>query len=231
MNEFAAPRVTQTGANSYNVSHGDDSGILAQFENYAIHNEARSNEQGHICYDDIIHITMHFPGDKTKVVCRKVKMISDAQGPSDPERFPRQWAAFKAQQEQIPDGTPLTEWPPLTKSQVLELKATHIHTVESLANLPDSSLTWMGSRDLRDKAKAWLGNAKGGSEVTRLLGENDALRNDVDVLKRQVQELAAIRGVDVPQIPAAKARAPAKPKAARSAKSAKPISKKEKGDA
>lgn len=225
MNEFASPRVTQTGAHSYNVSHGDDSGIIAQFETIPVHNEARSNDQGHICYDDVVHVTMHFPGDKTKVVCRKIKLASDAQGPSDPERFPRQWAAFQAQQEQVPDGIPLTEWPPLTKSQVLEMKAMHIHTVESLANLPDSSLTWMGSRDMRDKAKSWLGNAKGGSEVTRLLGENDALRNDVDVLKRQVQELAAIRGVDVPQIPDAKVH-PVKPQA-RSAKSAKPKPKTE----
>lgn len=231
MNEFAVPRVTQTGVNSHQVSHGDDGGIIAEFENIPVHNEARSNDEGHICYDDVVHVKMHFPGDKTKVVCRKVKMGSDAQGPSDPERFPRQWAAFQAQREQVPDGIPLTEWPPLTKSQVLELKSIHIHTVESLASLPDSSLTWMGARDLRDKAKAWLSNAKGGSEVTRLLGENDALRNDVDVLKRQVQELATIRGVDVPQVPKAKAKAPVKPYKARSAKSAETLSKKDTDDA
>ena len=58
----------------------------------------------------------------------------------------------------------------------------------------------MGARELREKAKAWLNNAKGGSEVTRLLGENDTLRNDVEVLKRQVAELVGLTGKPVPTV-------------------------------
>lgn len=188
---FAAPKNIPNGVNSYAVSHGDDSGIIAEFEKQAIYNEHQSTVQGRAVYDDLDFIIMHFPGDKTKVVSRRVKTLGDNQGPADPERFPRQWVQFQAQQEQVQDGTPISQWPPLKKSEVLELKAMHIHTVESLASLPDTALTWLGSRELREKAKAWLDSAKGGAETTRLLAENEALRNDVDVLKRNFADLVA----------------------------------------
>ena len=198
--DFAAPKVTQMGENRYAVSYGDDSGIYVEFENIPILNEARGSLEGRACYDDVPHIKIMFPGDKTKVLVRKVRMEPDAGNPSDPQRFPKQWERFISQQEQKADGTPITEWPPITKGQAMELKAIHVHTVETLAAFPDGALSWMGARELREKAKAWLNNAKGGSEVTRLLGENDTLRNDVEVLKRQVAELVGLTGKPVPTI-------------------------------
>ena len=50
---------------------------------------------------------------------------------------------------QLGTGLPLQEWAPLSRSQVLELKANHIHTVEQLSEIPDSGLEklGMGARD------------------------------------------------------------------------------------
>jgi hypothetical protein len=189
--DFAPARITEQG-NSLHVSHGDDSRLYVEFTMEAIHQTAKSEEEGRPIFKDVPHVRIHFPGDRTKQIFRPVKFEDDHQGPADPRRFPQQWKAFEAQQEQVQTGTPIEQWGPLTKSQAMEFKAMHIHTVEQLAGVADSNLSWLGARELRDKAIAWLAQADGGKEVSRLTAENAALKSDVDDLKRQVKELAAL---------------------------------------
>ncbi|MDN7897199.1 chromosome partitioning protein ParA [Burkholderia cepacia] len=187
--DFATPHIHQQG-NSLHVSHGDDSGLFVEFSLEPIHQEAESEKQGRPIYKDVAHIRIHFAGDRTKMIFRPVKMQDDQQGPSDPRRFPRQWAAFQEQRSQVQEGTPLEQWPPLSRSEVMSMKAMHIHTVEQLAAMADSNLSWLGARELREKAIAWLKNAEGGKEVVRLTAENEQLRADLDAQREQTKELA-----------------------------------------
>lgn len=180
---FADPTIKKTGANSYDVSYGDDSSVWAEFEQVAIKNEFRSTQEGRPIFDDKVFLRIMFPGDKTKVVLRPVKE-------EDKLRFRKQWEAFEKKEEQVASGTPITEWAPLTKGEAMSLKALNIHTVEMLAGLPDTALTWLGARQYRDKAVAFLAQAKDGSAVLKLQAENDTLKADLEVLKQQVQELA-----------------------------------------
>lgn len=189
--DFAQARVVEQG-NSLHVMHGDDSRLYVEFTMEAIHQVAKSEEEGRPIYKDVPHIRIHFPGDRTKQIFRPVKYEDDYQGPADPRRFPNQWRAFEAQQEQVQTGTPIEQWGPLTKSQAMEFKAIHIHTVEQLAGVSDANLNWLGARELRDKAVAWLAQAAGGKEALRLTHENEQLRADVDDLKRQIKELASL---------------------------------------
>lgn len=187
--DFATPHIHQQG-NNLHVSHGDDSGLFVEFSLEPIHQEAESEKQGRPIYKDVAHIRIHFAGDRTKMIFRPVKMEDDQQGPSDPRRFPRQWAAFQEQRSQVQEGTPLEHWPPLSRSEVMSMKAMHIHTVEQLAAMADSNLSWLGARELREKAIAWLKNAEGGKEVVRLTAENEQLRADLDAQREQTKELA-----------------------------------------
>ncbi|RQS22413.1 chromosome partitioning protein ParA [Burkholderia sp. Bp8995] len=187
--DFATPFIHKQG-NQLHVSHGDDSGLLVEFTLEPVHQEAESERQGRPIYKDVPHIRIHFPGDRTKQIFRPVKMQDDVQGPSDPRRFSRQWEAFVEQRAQVSEGTPLEQWPPLSRSEVLSMKAMHIHTVEQLAAIADHNLSWLGARELRDKAAAWLQNADGGKEVIRLMAENDQLRADLEAQKGQTRELA-----------------------------------------
>lgn len=187
--DFASARIIEQG-NTLHVSHGDDSRLFVEFSLEPVHQEAESEKQGRPIYKDVPHIRIHFPGDRTKQIFRPVKMQDDMQGPADPRRFPRQWEAFMAQREQVQEGTPLEQWAPVSRSEVLSLKAMHIHTVEQLGAIADHNLTWLGARELRDKAAAWLQNADGGKEVIRLTAENEQLRADLDAQKAQTRELA-----------------------------------------
>lgn len=188
--DFAQAKVVEQG-NQLHVVHGDDSRLYVEFTMEAIHQSAESEKQGRPIFKDVPHIQIHFPGDRTKKIFRPVKMEDDMQGPADPRRFPKQWSAFEAQREQVQDGTPIEQWGPITKSQAMELKSMHIHTVEQLAGIADSNLTWLGARQLRDKAEAWLKQADNGKEAMRLQAENDQLREDMALLQQQMRDLAA----------------------------------------
>jgi len=189
--DFAQARIVESG-NQLHVMHGDDSRLYVEFTMEAIHQTAKSEEEGRPIYKDVPHVHIHFPGDRTKQIFRPVKFVDDHQGPADPVRFPKQWAAFQAQAEQVQDGTPIEQWGPLTKSQAMEFKGMHIHTVQQLAGISDSNLTWLGARELRDKAIAWLAQADGGKETMRLTAENATLKADMEDLKRQMKEMSAL---------------------------------------
>lgn len=189
--DFAQARVIEHG-NQLHVSHGDDSRLFVEFTMEAIHQVAKSEEEGRPIYKDVPHIHIHFPGDRTKQIFRPVKMEADHVGPADPDRFPKQWAAFQNQQEQVQTGTPVEQWAPITKSQAMELKAMHIHTVEQLAGIADANLTWLGARELRDKADVWLKQAESGKEAVHLQSELEKRDAQIEDLQRQLKEVAAM---------------------------------------
>lgn len=174
--DFAAATVHKSG-NQLHVTHGDDKECFVEFRLEAVHMVGESEKQGRPIFQDMPFIRIMFPGDKTKVVDRPV---TDA----DRQRFPNQYAAFERQGEQVQSGTPITEWPFLTKSQALEMKGIGIHTVEQLAGVVDGNLTWFGAREYRDKAKAWLDAAKGDSAVvSQLMAQIEALKADMEAMR------------------------------------------------
>ena len=183
----------QTDAQYFMVAQGDDRKLFVEFFLEPVYQEFESTKQGRPIYKDVEFVRIRTPGVTGSTVERAVKMDSDGVTPSDPERFPRQWQQFKNKQEQVQDGTRIEEWPPLKKSQVLELKAQGVHTVEHIAGLSDNNLGVLGleARRLRDLARAFLDKAKEGAVLSRVIAERDALKADVEALKAQFAELAA----------------------------------------
>lgn len=177
---FTEPQIVQQGSN-YRVQHGTDAGLFVQFYFEAVKDEEATIEAGRPIYVDREYIKIIPVGDKMTVVCEPV---------TDEYRFrwPQQYAAFKAQQHQPQEGTPIDQWPPLTKSQVMTFKAANVHTVEQLANVSDGNLQnlGLGARDLRDKAIAYMKNAEGSSGTLALQQQlNDAMRQ-IEALKNQL---------------------------------------------
>jgi hypothetical protein len=84
------------------------------------------------------------------------------------ERWHNEYAAFKRGEMQAQSGTPLEMWPIVTTSQVYELKALSIFSVEDVAGLSDANLSRLGpmGRELRTKAQAFIDVAKGGAVVS-----------------------------------------------------------------
>lgn len=179
--------IVQRG-NSYVVQHGTDAGLFVQFYMEALQDPEASEREGRPIFIDREFIKIIPVGDKNTVVCEPV---SD----EHKYRWPQQYAQFKNQQEQVTEGTPLDQWPPLTKSQVLTFKAANVHTVEQLAEVSDTNLPnlGMGSRDLREKAKIYLASAKDGAiplaaqnRIAELEKQLEAMKNQLDGLGSEV---------------------------------------------
>lgn len=193
---FASPIVPLT-KNGQLAQHGSDDGLVVRFYKERVHQAFESERQGRPVFliEDHVHIII--PGGKTDIK-RKVDLHGKPtlNVPPDPERWPRQWAAFQNQQEQAQAGTPLEEWPPLRRELVEDFKAARVHTVEALATIHDGNagagmpLEW---RKYRDMAVKWLADAADKAPIIALQSENERLRADIEMLKQNMLANSEVR--------------------------------------
>jgi len=132
---------------------------------------------GRPIYRDVAYINIYAAGSRDTIV-RPVR-------PGDKQRFAVQYKQFEAQEDQTVEGTPLSAWPAMTRSQVEEMKYFHIHTVEQLVDLPaNKAMNIMGVATLQRKAKAFLEAASGAAPIEQMAA-------DIEELKRVNAELIA----------------------------------------
>lgn len=173
------------------TTNSEDAKLYAVFYQSFQENSERSKTEGRAIFDDLPFIKIFTPGDRSNVIDRPVR-------PTDKTRFSRQWQAFNNQQEQRASGTPLVEWPIITRGQAEELKYLGFSTVEQIADANDG-VNYMGLQDLKNKAKAFLEIAKGNtapiSELTKLLEEtraqNKVQAESLIMLQAEVKELTS----------------------------------------
>lgn len=145
-----------------------------------VQDDAASQREGRPIFNDIEMVEVMIPGDRNT---RPVFHVEDKHR----ERWPKHYEAFKRQAAVATTGMPIDMWPQVTASRAMELKAVNILTVESLADLPDGMLSNLGagSRDLREKAKAFIAAAAGSAAVSEQAAEIARLRDMVEALTRQ----------------------------------------------
>jgi hypothetical protein len=153
---------------------------FAQFYTRSVQDAKASLEAGRPIFSDKAYVKIMVPGDKDNIVDRPVR-------DGDKLRWPRQWAAYEAKSEQPVEGTPLVEWPGLTRSQVEELAFFGIKTVEDLAAVSDSQAQkFMGIQKLKARAKAYLAEADKQAPFEMMREENELLKNRIAALEAQL---------------------------------------------
>lgn len=161
-----------------------DRKLFVVFHKGFVMNEAKSLEAGRPVHDDVDMITIRVPGQRDSVVHRV--------NYTHQQRFPRQWAAFKLNTEQIGTGTRLSEVPWLTPAQIADLKASNIQTVEQLAEMADANAhVFMGFHGLKQRAQAYLDAAAGAAPALKLQAELEKRDAEIDELKAIVNNLVA----------------------------------------
>jgi hypothetical protein len=144
---------------------------IPQFYSEAVENTFRSQQAGRPQFDEVEFVRLIIPGDRNS---SPVMRVTD----EERNRWPKEYEAFKKGLELPLEGTPLIEWPPINKSQVMELAYFHIQTVEQLAAVNDAQLQrmGMGTRALRELAKEYLDIANNGTApIARMLAKIEAL--------------------------------------------------------
>lgn len=148
-----------------------DEQLLVKFEIKAKLDSGATEKEGRPIYVDAEYINIRAPGSSDNVIRPATQR--------DRDRFPRHYAAFKnrVNDEEYIEGTLLSEWPKINRSQVEELAFFGIKTVEQLAGTSDANgQAFMGFHGLKRTAQEWLDAAAQGvnlSELRQELGKRD----------------------------------------------------------
>lgn len=157
--------------------------MIPRFYMKPVRQAYRSEQEGREVFEDREYVEIIVPGDKHSIVDVAVK-------DEHRDRWPRQYEAFQKSQEAPEEGTPIEEWAPIGASQALELKSSHVRTVEHLAGLSDSQLAKvvpMGGHALREKAQAWLKQAEDGKPFAELQQRNRELEERLAAMEAQLK--------------------------------------------
>jgi uncharacterized coiled-coil protein SlyX len=165
-----------------------------RFFNALNENPAKSLEAGRPIFDEILSISIQFPGGDETV--RRVE-------PQDSQMYPTQWAAFQAGIVPVTEGTPLSEWSPCPGSVVRELAHLGFRTVEQLAEASDAVKQRLGTSGKYVKlAKTWLESANSTqNDVMKLQEQLSIERSKIEKLRDQIellmQRVEANEGTDL----------------------------------
>jgi hypothetical protein len=173
-------------------TQGADSRLQVRFYKKSVQQEQESIEAGRPIFKEFDFVHICVAGDT-------LTEIDTYALNSHKQRFPIQWANYMnrvgAHDEEVV-GTPLSEWPLVSKSQAEEMRAMKFHTVESIANASDQQLQRMGMAAgmspyaFRDKARAFLNLATTAAETDKREQEINALKEE---LAKKELETAKIR--------------------------------------
>ena len=160
---------------------GADARLQVRFYKRPVHQEQESMDAGRPIYKEFDFVHICVAGDT-------LTEIDTFALQQHKQRFPIQWANYMNRQgandvEVV--GTPVAEWPLVSKSQAEELRAMKFHTVEAIANASDQQLQRMGMAAgmspyaFRDKAKAFLNLATTSAETDKREHEINALKEEL----------------------------------------------------
>jgi hypothetical protein len=160
---------------------GADSRLQVRFYKRAVKQEQESLDAGRDIYKEFDFVHICVAGDT-------LTEIDTYALNNHKVRFPIHWAQYQNRvgaDDQEVVGTPLSEWPLVSKSQAEELRALKFKTVESVAGASDGQLQRMGMAAgmspyaFRDKAKAFLNLATNAAETDKREAEINALKEEL----------------------------------------------------
>lgn len=166
-----------------------DDNLLVRFYLYPAKDKAATAEEGRPIFKDVPYIHIMQPGNKESIIHRKATDM-------DKSRFAEHFRKFEAREAQdVMDGTPLIEWPGITRSQAEELKFFNVLTLEQLAGMSDSNTqNFRGMGELKRRAAAYLEMSKdnAGAEALALATQrNEELEATIADLAQRLKALEA----------------------------------------
>ncbi len=168
---------------AFDTATAAGSGAMVHFFSRFVTLKKKTEESGRIIgeYRDFIRIRQAGQ-DKSEVV-REVK-------PQHKQEYAREWDAYQRGLEQVPDGTPIGEWPAVTSSRCEELKLKGVHTIEQMAGMADADTQHiMGGMELKKKATAYIEELAHVSQSAVVKSDSNTLVESSNLLSNQAQAL------------------------------------------
>lgn len=176
----------------------DDRYLMVRFYHRPIHMTEKSKQAGRPIIEEVEYVMVGVPADPGL----KIDVPATDEHKA---RFPLDYKRFKDGLGDEETGTRLTNWKGVNRSQVYELGALNIHTVEQLANLSDGVCSnHPGMSLLREKANAHLKQsqedfitAKELANEKRAADAEAALATATQRIAAMEAQLAKLAGVEV----------------------------------
>jgi hypothetical protein len=167
-------------------SQESDHKTYVKFYIHPVHDEEKSAEEGRPIFNDLEYVEIRTPGNETNIIRTPVNELLK-------RRFSAQYRAFKAGEIEQNTGTPLSEVPWITRSQVEELSYLRISTIEILSEVNDDICTrHPGLFKLKQRAQLYVQQAKESAPNLRLQKENEDMKARLDSLEETIQQQATI---------------------------------------
>lgn len=150
-----------------------------------------STEAGRPIFKEVEYVEIRAPGKRDPLSCRPATDM-------DKRRFAPHYERFQKRIEEPETGTPLREWPRISRTRVEELQFINVKTVEQLADISDLDAgKFHGGLTLKAEAKAWLERAK----ESQVLAEREELKERVHDLESQLRTLLAAQKAEADLVP------------------------------
>lgn len=161
-----------------------DALLSVTFYSKPIQNNFESTRQGRPIFADSDMVRIMTPGNQLNIIDTLARE-------EHKQRFPIQWARYQNKSGEQLVGTPVDQWPPLTRAQAEELKGLKFFTVEQIAGCSDEQAQRMGMMGptLRKQAAAWLAKASDMSLVTAQAAELKKRDDELAAMKAEMAEL------------------------------------------
>lgn len=166
------------------------------------------NAEGVPQYEDRHYVRIKTPGSRDTVD----REVND----DDKRRWPMQWHAYEAGQEEVVDGFPVEQWPAASPADVNNMRSLGLRTVEEVAEFQDQYITklpngvalkkmaakFLASQASQASLQARIDELEAqaqtppppsdeSEELALLRAENRELRSKNTELRRQVREMKA----------------------------------------
>jgi hypothetical protein len=162
-----------------------DAKLLVKFFIEARKDPTKSTEQGRPVFKEQEYISIKIPGSRGSGIKRPASF-------KDKQRFPKHYAAFKQRIELPQEGTPLAEWPVISRSMAEELAFNGVKTVEHMADMSDTiASSFMGGQSFKAKAKEWLERARKDVTESHLAAELEKRDKLIATMQEQLDKLTS----------------------------------------
>lgn len=170
----------------------EDQKLLVKFFIKPRPDREKTLEMGRPIMKDVEYIDIKIPGSRNTGISRPAT-------PKDKARFHAHYEAFKGRMEKPTEGTPLIEWPLITRSMCENLAFIHIKTVEQLAGVADNHIQqFMGGLNMKKKAADWLEVAADEAPMLKLKAELAERDERITKMEKQLEQLMAAQATAAP---------------------------------
>lgn len=174
--------------------------IQVEFYTKPKQNDLKSAEAGRPIFDEVEMVRVitedrnfepHFPAHEPAITYDQRRRTDDTR--TWAERYAGEYKAFKQRHVPSESGTPIEQWPVLSRAKVSELRALDISTVEQIAAMSERDQHRLGTegRSLVSQANLYIQSAREAAPANQMAAENARLKEEVERLRKEKMERVA----------------------------------------